>query len=158
MSFRHCVLAALTTLVFITRCAARTPLHDAALVGDVAAVQAAIEGGASLKALSDDGHSPLHDAAIRGRLEVVMALLQHGADIEAETWDGVTALHLAASNGHGTVMEQLLANGAKLEAKGTRHGDTPLHRAAGSGQGGALHNGERRALRRARGASDLAHR
>jgi len=122
------ILAGLVAL-----CGARTALHDAALVGDVHAAQAALDAGASLRATSGDGHTPLHDAAIRGNNNVVTFLLDKGADLDFETWDGVTALHLAASKGFTAVIETLLQRGAKLEAPGSSHKDRPLHRAVGGG-------------------------
>ena len=125
------VLASLS----LALCGSRTKLHDACLVGNVdAAVKALDELGAkALKTVSEDGHNPLHDASIRGHRAVVSMLLERGADVEATTWDGVTALHLAAAGGHQKVIATLLDAGAKIDMAGERHGDTPLHRAVGSG-------------------------
>lgn len=129
-------LVVLVTMLVVHRVQAqplRTPLHHAALNGDVAAAEAALAEGGSIKAVSEDGHTPLHDAALRGRHNVASLLLNRGSDVGVETWDGVTALHIAAAGGHSAVVKLLLENGARPDAPARTHKETPLHRAAGSG-------------------------
>ena len=64
------------------------PLHDAALAGDVAAIEALLAGGANVNAKDEDGFTPLHSAALAGHPAAIEALLAGGANIHAKTEDG----------------------------------------------------------------------
>jgi len=68
-----------------------TPLHDAALDGDVAAIEALLAGGANIHAKTEDGSTPLHTAAFYGRLAAIKALLAGGADVDATAEAGPMA-------------------------------------------------------------------
>ncbi len=58
-----------------------TPLHDAALAGNLATVRVLLENGADVNAgARDSGATPLYMAATMGREEVVSLLLEKGAD------------------------------------------------------------------------------
>jgi cytochrome c len=69
-------------------------LHDGARNGDVAAIAAALDGGADVNA--NDGSTALYIAARRGHLEAVRLLIERGADVNAQTRSG-TALLAAVS-------------------------------------------------------------
>ena len=103
-----------------------SPLHDAALAGDVAAIEALLAGGADINAKNGYGATPLHDAASRGHLVAIEALFAGGADVDATAEagpvaqpgeSGPTPLHLAAHNGHPGAIEALLAGGADINAR-----------------------------------------
>jgi ankyrin repeat protein len=93
---------------------------EAALIADLAQVQALLAGGADASAVEQDGFykgwTALMAASKQGHVEVVKALLARGADPKdaAQGGDnkGVTALMLASEQGHVEVVKALLAGGA----------------------------------------------
>lgn len=139
----------------------KTPLLIAARAGDVAAVEALLDGGADLDAVDTRGYgaltlaiagghpavvrallargasaaiateSPLIAAARDGATDLVALLLDHGAPIEARDHLGRGPLYWAAYQGHRATVELLLDRGADLHARDLR-GDTALHGAAGN--------------------------
>ena len=62
----------------------KTPLHVAALIGNLEQVKYLVEHGADVDEKSGDGKSPLHYAIIGGSIEIVKYLVEHGADVNAE--------------------------------------------------------------------------
>ena len=111
-------------------------VFEAAAVGDLAQVRAHVERDPSLvSAYSPDGFFPLGLAAFFRRPEVVDFLIAKGADVKAVAKNAmqVTALHSAvADGGHSRIAKALVAAGADVNVK-QRHGWTPLHGAAHSG-------------------------
>lgn len=83
-------------------------LMDAAMTGDLAAVEHALLAGADVHAIGDGA---LQKAAYNGHKEVVALLLKSGADIHVLN-DRV--LQLAAHNGHKEVVKLLLKSGADI--------------------------------------------
>ena len=61
----------------------RTPLHDAALLGQTGAIAALIAKGADHNAQDETGNTPLHIAAHHGQTEAIAALIAKGADHNA---------------------------------------------------------------------------
>eukprot|EP00930_Biecheleria_cincta_P097403 TRINITY_DN89117_c0_g1_i1.p1 TRINITY_DN89117_c0_g1~~TRINITY_DN89117_c0_g1_i1.p1 ORF type:complete len:382 (+),score=70.62 TRINITY_DN89117_c0_g1_i1:114-1259(+) len=111
-----------------------TPLHEAAMQGDIAKVKECLDSGANVCIGDMQDVTPLHFACRCGHLEIVNALIEAKADIAAVTGDrgkyaGRMPLHAAADNGSLPVIQRLLALGADLHAK-DRDGRTPLHWAA----------------------------
>jgi ankyrin repeat protein len=105
-------------------------LFEAAAVGDVAAIAAALtrEPGA-LGRRSPDGWPALHLAAYFGRAEAVEALLAAGADVEAlsDNAERNTALHAAlAGRRVPRIVLALLGSGAAINTR-AGGGYTPLH-------------------------------
>ena len=92
--------------------------------GDVAAVEAALEGGA------DPNHATIAPmlvlAASRGSAELTAALLAAGADPDASDGRGRPALAVAGAKGHLEVVEALLEGGADVEAREQSPGRTIL--------------------------------
>jgi len=70
----------------------RTPMHYAALDGDLAQVRRLLAGGADPSAADDEGKTPLHFAAKGQHATVAQALLVAGADVDARDSHGNTAL------------------------------------------------------------------
>ncbi len=65
-----------------------TPLHYAAVRGDINAAKDLLQAGAKVNALNNDGDSPLHLAAKKGYEEVIHLLIEHGANRDAENRSG----------------------------------------------------------------------
>jgi hypothetical protein len=65
-----------------------TPLHWAALHGNVELVRRLIERGANINAMDNVGRTPLFPAAANGHVEVLKLLLAYGADVRAMNYRG----------------------------------------------------------------------
>lgn len=104
----------------------QTPLHWAAMHGQVDIAFNLILKGANIHATDFHGETPLHWAARFGQIEIVNLLIGNGANIDFRNTSGETPLHVAAKNNNTESMRLLLANGADVNAK-DRHKSTPLH-------------------------------
>ena len=94
------------------------PLHFAARIGDLGAIQDLLrEGKVAINDRDREGFTPLHWAARRGKGDAVRALLRSGADVNAADADGDTALILAAGQGRPGLVELLLAHGARPDVR-----------------------------------------
>src|SRR5437773_1740233 len=86
-----------------------SPVVDAAMRGDAAAVRTLLQQGADVNAAQGDGMTALHWAAEHGDQDLAALLLQFGANAAAETRIGRhTPLHVAAKGGHAVVVRMLL--------------------------------------------------
>lgn len=112
----------------------RTPLHYAALDGDLEKVSELIETGIDLDAQCKQGWSALHCAAETVSPEVAAALVQAGANIEARDIYGNTPLWRAvmAAKSNGSVIELLLKDGANPDSA-NESGVSPLSLATSIG-------------------------
>lgn len=72
-----------------------TPLHVAAVRGDVAAITSLLDAGADIQSRGEYGYSPLHEAVEQGHIEAVKLLVERGASVTATTGDGDTAIQSA---------------------------------------------------------------
>ena len=134
------------------------PIHDAAMNGNLAGVQAELDKGVGVNAKNDYGETPLdmavwyngetevaallrkqggkhgviNGAAAGGDIEAVKDFLAAGTDVNTKDGWEWTPLHNAAWWGHEEIAELLLANGAGVNAK-NNVGWTPLHMAAING-------------------------
>jgi hypothetical protein len=89
--------------------AGETPLHLAAMRGDMNMTWLLLEGGADFNAADHTvGYSPLQIAALQGHSEICEVLIRYGAVVDALTSRHETALHLAARAGHPAVVTVLL--------------------------------------------------
>ena len=102
-----------------------TPLHKAAVQGQLIVAGFLLDNGADVGAKDRRGRTPLHDAAASGHKSMVELLLNHQASVQAVDNYGYTPLHLAAEHGYRSVVETLLAHAAEVNAK-DRYGTTPL--------------------------------
>jgi ankyrin repeat protein len=117
---------------------AASPVADAAMRGDEAAVAALITANADVNAPQGDGMTALHWAAERGHSGIAARLLAAGASPRAGTRIGrYTPLHLAARGGHARVAGLLIHAGADVAAI-TTTGASAVHFAAGSGSAGTI--------------------
>lgn len=95
----------------------KTPLHMAAGVDSVAAMEVLAAHGAEVDAKDITGMTPLHVAAMYGRREAAVWLLDHGAAVDAVDDFGDTPLHTAAVFGRGHTVTLLVSRGASLDAR-----------------------------------------
>jgi ankyrin repeat protein len=84
-----------------------TPLHVAAVRGDVRAIVILLRAGADINAPGEHGYTPLHEAVEQGHAPAVRVLLDHGADTTARTDGGFTALDLARMEGNREILNFL---------------------------------------------------
>ncbi|KAF4465133.1 hypothetical protein FALBO_8023 [Fusarium albosuccineum] len=84
-----------------------TPLHYAASVGNVYALNLLLRHGADVFAIDKYQSTALTVAARNGHLRVVKALINHGVPIECRNVDGYTAMALAVGRGHLDVVKLL---------------------------------------------------
>lgn len=109
------------------------PIHEAALSGNIDAVDAHINIGTDIDASNAEGHTPLMLAAFNGHTKVVEKLLDTGADINKTDNKSLTPLHFAASGPSPETVELLLTHGAKVNAIDDIEDFTPLMYAASEG-------------------------
>lgn len=86
-----------------------TPLHQAALLGDIDILQALLQAGASVDDEDRAGATALHYAAKR---QVVAALITAGADVDHEDHAGRTPGRRARERSDELVVHELLYNHA----------------------------------------------
>ncbi|MCJ1377658.1 hypothetical protein MMC17_000754 [Xylographa soralifera] len=73
----------------------QTPLHHAAIDGDLERVRVLLSRDYSLHETDHHGNQPLHYAAEKLCIGIIDLLLKNGADVNAKGAEGNTPLHLA---------------------------------------------------------------
>ncbi|XP_061924709.1 BRCA1-associated RING domain protein 1-like isoform X1 [Entelurus aequoreus] len=101
-----------------------TPLHLAAIKGDVEAVQKLLEQGADPNLKDNAGWTPLHEACNLGHEAVVQVLLSSGALVNTPGYENDSPLHDAVRNGHMAVVKVLLQSRASQNVLNL-HGKRP---------------------------------
>jgi ankyrin repeat protein len=115
-----------------------TPVADAAMARDAAAVRALLKQAADVNGAQADGMTALHWAASNGDAELAQMLVHAGANPKATTRiNGYTPLFLASESGHADVIDVLIKGGADAKAV-SRSGSTPLMLAAAAGATAAV--------------------
>ena len=99
-------------------------LFDAMGAGDLAAAQAAVADGASVRVQNDDGQEPLHLACQDGNLAIAQWLHSEGASLDVSDSAEDTPLHAACWHGHLEIAQWLCSIGADATLKNS-DGDTP---------------------------------
>ncbi|KAM0397798.1 hypothetical protein ACHAQC_003459 [Fusarium culmorum] len=74
----------------------RTPLHLAAMKGDLEIIYTLHENGCSTEAKDEAGRTPLHLATISGQLKCIDELIKNGAKLDSKDKSDSTPLYLAA--------------------------------------------------------------
>ena len=117
------------------------PLHSAASLGSVEAIEFLIDEGVDVRYIPQKGYSqlvrgraPLHLAVATGNTQVVALLVEAGADIFIQDNGGVTPLHLAVQYGRIRVATQLIERAGERAHLRDKNGTTPLHLAARHGR------------------------
>jgi len=111
---------------------AASPVADAAMKGDKAAVKTLLQQKADVNTPQPDGATALQWAAYRNDLELADLLLGAGATVKVANHDGATPLSLACESGSAPMIDKLLNAGADVNEKGP-HGETPLMMASRNG-------------------------
>ncbi|TDI72321.1 MAG: ankyrin repeat domain-containing protein [Bacteroidetes bacterium] len=111
---------------------AQNVLWDAAISGDLEALEQAINDGADVNALdirrSRNGRRPLNWAAWYNHSEAITLLLDSGAEIDGMNITGFTPIHHAAEAGSPEAARVLIEAGADVNLP-SYAGQTPLQRA-----------------------------
>ena len=139
--------------------AVSSPIADAAMNGDKAAVRSLLEKKADVNAPQADGATAIQWAAYRNDPEMADLLIRAGANVKAANHDGATALYLASIAGSAPMMDKLLKAGADVNERGPE-GETPIMLAARNGRVDALkvlldHNADVNATDKLRGTTAL---
>lgn len=93
--------------------------RDSILAGDVARLEALLDGGANIDALDRYGQSGLMIAAMHGKVDVVRLLIERGAALDNTAKYRLSALMLAVINGHVEIVRLLVHAGADRELRGS---------------------------------------
>ena len=109
-----------------------TPLHIAAIHGNIEVCTYLIISGAELNAADSDGRTPLHYAARNGSVHICRKILQNKADVNIKDSWGNTPISFALAGGHQDLIKMLLNQGADPDAdypEAAYPGTTLLHQA-----------------------------
>jgi ankyrin repeat protein len=117
--------------------AVSSPVADAAMSGDHAALRSLLAKKADVNAPQADGATAIQWAAYKNDLEVADLLIRAGANVKAANRDGATALYLASIRGSAPMLDRLLKAGADANERGPE-GETPLMLAARNGSVDAI--------------------
>ncbi|XP_054887545.1 BRCA1-associated RING domain protein 1 isoform X2 [Poeciliopsis prolifica] len=101
-----------------------TPLHLAAIKGDVDSVQELLDQGADPNLKDNAGWTPLHEACNLGHLAAVKVLVARGALLNTPGYENDSPLHDAVRNGHAAIVKLLLQLGASQNVLNL-HGKRP---------------------------------
>lgn len=109
----------------------RMGLHEAAIQGNVTAIQAHIEAGSNLDVKEPTGgSSPLITAIVFGNTDVAKLLIEAGANVNFRNNEQSTPLHTAAFFCHSDVVKMLLDTGADKTLK-NKYGHTAFESVTG---------------------------
>jgi cytohesin len=124
-------------MVVSAQTTSKSPLADAAMRGDLAAVRTLLGQKADANVAQGDGSTALHWAVFHGNREMATVLMRAGASPKAANRAGVTPLWLASVNGDETMIKALIEGGA--DANETLPlGRTPLMLASRTGDVAAM--------------------
>ncbi len=134
MRLRYLIVVgvAAVTAYFTAGAAPSSPVADAAMKGDVAAVKALISQKADVNVPQADGATALQWAAYDNNLALADLLIAAGADVNKANREGATPMYLASIRGSAPMIERLLKAGSDPNGAGPQ-GETPLMLAARNG-------------------------
>jgi len=124
-------------LTWTSIAAASSPIADAAMNGDKAALESLLREKADVNASQGDGATAMQWAAYQDDVEIAGLLIRAGADVKSANREGATPLQLAALNGSPAMIAMLLQAGADPNEKGP-HRETPLMFASRNGNVAAI--------------------
>lgn len=101
------------------RIGGEAPLHLAAGLGDIAAIEILLNRGAAADQGLNDRRTPLMEAAAQGQVEAMSLLLQRGANPKRRDRDQIRAIDLAVHFRHGEAIRLLLDQAEPLGAEET---------------------------------------
>ncbi|MCP5107370.1 MAG: hypothetical protein GY950_28545 [bacterium] len=94
-----------------------SPLHMAAITGNIAEMEKLLREGTHVDARNKDGYTPLYWAALLGKTEAARYLVRKGANVNVQIDSGHTPLHEAVFAGRKEIARFLVANGASAYLK-----------------------------------------
>src|SRR3954469_24254041 len=114
------MLAAMAVLIAALPAAAAvtSPVADAAMKGDTAALRALVAQKADVNAPQVDGATALHWAVYRDEGDAADLLIKAGAKVDAKNRVGVTPLSMAVLYGSAAMVDRLLSAGADAKQLG----------------------------------------
>jgi ankyrin repeat protein len=92
----------------------RTPMHYAALDGNLEVVKLFLKYNAKVNPNDNDGYTPLHYAAINGHLEVVQHIVKHSANVNQINNRVNSPVYYALLKGHIRVVLYLVEQGVDV--------------------------------------------
>jgi palmitoyltransferase len=110
----------------------QTPLHWAAIAGNVQAILLLLNSGAVPGKGDSRGYNALHHAVQYNEILAAHLMLTRGVPIDSTDKEGHTALHWAAYQGHEGLVRYLIKRGAEINAQ-DGGGCSALHWAAVKG-------------------------
>lgn len=114
-----------------------TPLHYAAMFGNVEGISFLCQQQAKMECKDEKGQTPLHWAVRNGRVLAVQKLMSLGADPYAKTNSNRTPLMYALHEANSEIAEIILKNMPDLEAR-DEMGFSPLFLAAREGSSSSV--------------------
>ena len=102
---------------------------------EVAALEKAIETGASINEKDKFGTTALHYSISESNLDVTRCLLEHGADVMVQDDNGATALHYAVEYNAYEAAELILKQNGDVIGVPDKHGNQPLWTAVFNSRG-----------------------
>ena len=130
-------LVIVTTAVIGGAAQANSPVADAVMKGDHAALLKLVQQKADVNAPQVDGATALHWAVHRDDLDAADRLLRAGAKVDVTNREGAAPLAMASQHGNAAMIERLIKAGADPK-QGGPHGETLLMYAARSGNPAAI--------------------
>ena len=94
-----------------------TPLHNAAVGGNIEIVKLLLDKGAEIDCKNETSATPLHSAVVQGHLDIVKELLNRGADLKAKEYYGNTSLAFAITVNQKQVVDELILREKKILKK-----------------------------------------
>ncbi|KAK6508725.1 hypothetical protein TWF506_010803 [Arthrobotrys conoides] len=103
-----------------------SPLHIAARVGHLGAIQYFLSKGINIDIQHNGRHQPIWEALAHGRTEAVKLLIQNGSSPRTTWSDGRRLIHFASSRGDYNIVEYLLGLDDKMVNLQQVDGSSPL--------------------------------